>query len=61
MESIFNAKAVDIEDVDKSVFRLDPMNEVQVEVGAILKSIVKSKRTTEDHNEWFLQVAKSNP
>ena len=32
------------------------MNEVQVEVGAILKSIVRSKRKMEDHNDWFLQV-----
>ena len=56
LESIFNAKAVDTEDVDKTLFRLDPMNEVQVEVGAILKSIVRSKRKMEDHNDWFLQV-----
>ena len=56
LESIFNAKATDTEDVDKTIFRLDPMNEVQVEVGAVLKSIVRSKRQLEDHNDWFLQV-----
>ena len=56
LESIFNAKAIDTEEVDKSLFRLDPMNEVQVEIGSILKSIVRSKRQTEDHNDWFLQV-----
>ena len=57
LESIFNAKAIDTEDVDKTIFRLDPMNEVQVEVGAVLKSIVRSKRQLEDHNDWFLQVS----
>ena len=56
LESIFNAKAIDTEDVDKTLFCLDPMNEVQVEVGAILKSIVRSKRQMEDHNDWYLQV-----
>ena len=56
LESIYNAKAIDTEDVDKTLFRLDPMNEVHVEVGALLKSIVRSKRRLEDHNDWFLQV-----
>ena len=60
LESIFNAKAIDTEDVDKTIFRLDPMNEVQVEVGAVLKSIVRSKRQLEDHNDWFLQVSKKS-
>ena len=60
LESIFNAKATDTEDVDKTIFRLDPMNEVQVEVGAVLKSIVRSKRQLEDHNDWFLQVIQLN-
>ena len=41
---------------EKGIFRLDPMNEVQVEVGANLKSIVKSKKVAEDHNDWFIQV-----
>ena len=57
LESIFNAKAVDTEESEKGIFRLDPMNEVLVELGAILKSIVKSKKQTEDHNDWFIQDA----
>ena len=35
LESIFNAKAIDTE-ADKALFHLDPMNEVKVEVGAVL-------------------------
>ncbi len=55
LESIFNAKAIDTE-ADKALFHLDPMNEVKVEVGAILKTIVKSKCVAEDQNDWFIQV-----
>ena len=55
LESIFNAKAIDTE-ADKALFLLDPMNEVKVEVGAILKTIVKSKCVAEDQNDWFIQV-----
>ena len=55
MESIFNAKAIDTE-ADKALFHLDPMNEVKVEVGAVLKTIVKSKCVAEDQNDWFIQV-----
>jgi len=32
------------------------MNEVKVEVGAVLKTIVKSKCVAEDQNDWFIQV-----
>ena len=55
LESIFNAKAIDTE-ADKALFHLDPMNEVKVEVGAVLKTIVKSKSSAEDQNDWFIQV-----
>jgi len=55
LESIFNAKPIDTE-ADKALFHLDPMNEVKVEVGAILKTIVKSKCSAEDQNDWFIQV-----
>ncbi len=39
------------------LFQLDPMNEVEVEPGAVLKSIAKSKITAEDNNDWFIQDA----
>jgi hypothetical protein len=56
LESICNARSVDSE-ADKAIFHLDPMNEVEVEPGAVLKCIAKSKIASEDHNDWFIQDA----
>ena len=33
------------------------MNEIEVEAGAELKSIAKSKIEAEDNNDWFIQDA----
>jgi hypothetical protein len=41
---------------ERPVFRIDPMNEVEVDTGASLMSIVKSKETSDDQNNWFIQV-----
>ena len=38
LESICNARAAD-SDSDRAIFHLDPMNEIEVEPGAELKSI----------------------
>ena len=54
LESISNARATGSES-DKSIFHLDPMNEVEVEPGADLKSIAKSKVLAEDNNDWYIQ------
>ena len=54
LESISNARATGSES-DKSIFHLDPMNEVEVEPGADLKSIAKSKIVAEDNNDWYIQ------
>ena len=54
LESICNARATDAE-AEKAVFHLDPMNEVEVEPGAVLMSIAKSKLIAEDNNDWFIQ------
>ena len=54
LESISNARATGSES-DKSIFHLDPMNEVEVEPGADLKSIAKSKILAEDNNDWYIQ------
>ena len=41
---------------ERPIFRLDPMNQVEVESGAELKSIVRSKeRSSADQNIWFIQ------
>ena len=56
LESICNAKAAET-DSEKALFHLDPMNEIEVEAGAELKSIAKSKIEAEDNNDWFIQDA----
>ena len=57
LANIFNAKPS--EDGSR-LFRMDPMNEVEVDTGADLKSIAKSKQQVGDQNLWFIQVRKSN-
>ena len=58
LENIYNAKSTETNELDNAFFRADPMNEVEVEPGADLKSIVKSKQSGEQ-NIWFIQVRRS--
>lgn len=57
LESIFNAKTISSEQSVRSLFRLDPMNEILIEAGAVLKSIVKSKNQADDQTDWIIQVS----
>ena len=57
LESIEQAAPIDNETED-GVFLLDPMNEIHVSPGAVLRSITKSKEPMkDDENFWFLQDA----
>ena len=57
LESIEQAAPIDNESED-GVFLLDPMNEIHVSPGAVLRSITKSKEAMkDDENFWFLQDA----
>lgn len=56
LSNICNAsQSMEPDVLDNSFFRMDPMNEVEVESGANLTSIAKSKQGGEQ-NIWFLQV-----
>ena len=46
----------DVDEADNAFFRVDPMNEVEVEAGAVLVAIAKSKQAGEQ-NIWFIQVS----
>ena len=59
LANIYNAVSMDKDSLERSFFRMDPMNEVEVETGARLKSITKSKQEkgqATDQNIWFVQV-----
>ncbi len=53
--SLFHAEPSDRDELDSAFYRMDPMNEVEVEAGAILTSITRSRQKG-DQNIWFIQV-----
>lgn len=58
LDTIAKAEAMNLE-TRKGVFLIDPMNEVEVEANANLRSIVKSRAKRDgksDASFWMLQV-----